>query len=109
MNHLLITAFTIVGFHICIKKGQILYWYTKYILLYERLPEWLFKPLGGCVTCMASIFGTISFWLKIIHEHQIVNSYTLISWVVFCFSLAILNSIIYYFYVYLKDNIQIRD
>lgn len=32
-------------------------------LLEEKLPKWLFKPLIGCVTCMASVWGTLGYLL----------------------------------------------
>lgn len=35
----------------CMEAGMILNWYYKLI---ERLPEYLFKPLGGCIYCFST-------------------------------------------------------
>lgn len=35
----------------CMEEGMILHWYYKLI---ERLPEVLFKPLGGCIYCFSA-------------------------------------------------------
>lgn len=35
----------------CFEENMIFHWYYKLI---ERLPEYLFKPLGGCIYCFGS-------------------------------------------------------
>ena len=42
--------------HILTDQGEILEWYERIIL---RLPDWLYKPLGGCGRCFA---GQIGLW-----------------------------------------------
>jgi hypothetical protein len=43
----------------CMEKEMILHWYYRAI---EKLPLWLFKPLGGCPYC----FGTWVYVFSII-------------------------------------------
>lgn len=38
------------------KDGSILNWYNRLII---RLPEWLYKPLGGCYVCFT---GQVCLW-----------------------------------------------
>jgi hypothetical protein len=42
------TASLSIFFDMCLQEGMIFYRYYKNI---ERLPVWIFKPLGGCVYC----------------------------------------------------------
>lgn len=35
---------------------DVLFWYHKLIV---KLPEWLYKPLGGCAVCFT---GQLTFW-----------------------------------------------
>jgi len=30
--------------------------------LLDRLPSFARKPLGGCIVCMSSVYGTLIFW-----------------------------------------------
>ena len=67
-------------------KGEILGRLGYYV---EMLPMWLYKPLLGCVICMASIHS-YPFWL--------VNDFTLFNlgiWILYIFALSGLNLIIY--------------
>ena len=40
------------------EEYDILYFWTYFI---EKLPKWLYLPLGGCLKCMASIWGSALF------------------------------------------------
>lgn len=53
---LLIIAFVCNGLAIATYEGMVLY--KPYVWLEKKLPKFLFKPLIGCVNCMASIWGT---------------------------------------------------
>ncbi len=44
-------ALYVVGFYLCVQDGMLLGFITKYG---QRLGYW-FNPIGGCVTCMASL------------------------------------------------------
>jgi hypothetical protein len=53
------SAITVIAFvfsYILTDEGEIMAWYYRLIL---RLPDWLFKPLGGCGRCLA---GQIGLW-----------------------------------------------
>jgi hypothetical protein len=79
-----------------------------YIFLYKRvkkytLPELIRMPLGGCVTCMASVYGTICwlFWYKmaVYTGLDVLTGLPPVAkvglWVYFCISLAWVNEIIF--------------
>ena len=42
------------------EPGMIFSWYQRLI---SNLPEWLWKPLGGCVSCLS---GQVCFWYFLI-------------------------------------------
>lgn len=48
-----------VGFHNQMGYGGVLNWYANLI---GRLPEWMAKPLGACLECMASVHS-LAWWL----------------------------------------------
>lgn len=64
------------------QPGYIFAWYQKLI---NPLPEWLWKPLGGCVKCFA---GQCAFWYFIFTQR-----YDFITHLVFV-SVAILTAMI---------------
>lgn len=37
-----------------------------------KLPAWLYKPLMGCVICMASIHGFVFYWLMVGLDWQVI-------------------------------------
>lgn len=45
------TACLSLFIEICFDAGMVLHWYYKRI---EKLPEVLFKPLGGCIYCFGA-------------------------------------------------------
>jgi hypothetical protein len=47
-----------VGAHVAMQNRMILHFYYEWI---RKLPLILFKPLGGCLPCMASVWGGASF------------------------------------------------
>ncbi len=58
-----------IFFEYTFDEGMIFHWYNNLI---EKLPEWLYKPLGGCIIChgtwltilfnLAFFYGTISLF-----------------------------------------------
>jgi len=53
------SAIAVIAFvfsYILTQEGEILAWYFRLIF---KLPDWLFKPLGGCSRCFA---GQIGLW-----------------------------------------------
>jgi hypothetical protein len=51
-----IAVITALFIRITTEPKEILSFYMRLI---ERLPEWLFKPLGGCAKCFA---GQVALW-----------------------------------------------
>jgi len=69
--------------------GEIFAWYRRLI---EQLPEWLFKPLGGCFRC---ITGQVALWWFIfMEEYTIVNHLFFISMTII-FSMILDKLILY--------------
>lgn len=67
-----------------------------------RFPEWLRDVMAGCITCHASIYGTVIFWGVVFvfgtemfssFKHQTVG--IILTWFSYCFSLAFLNTFFY--------------
>lgn len=71
-------------------KNKMLLWWFGYAC--ESLPWWLSKPLCKCVTCMASIHGTLIFFLYFPLEYSL--SELLLIWPLFVGALAGLNQLI---------------
>lgn len=104
---LLLSAIFANGFYNITRKGMIFGFWETFIL---KLPKFLSMPLGGCITCQSSIFGTICwiFWYQIAMRinsiHSSVSTEILIGlpiifkiglWVFFFISLAWGNEIIF--------------
>jgi hypothetical protein len=70
-------------FYILGEPGEIFDFYQRLI---GRLPEWLWKPLGGCPKCFT---GQVCFWFFLLKNYA---SYNLIDHLFFV-SLGILISI----------------
>lgn len=56
-------------------------WFIRYYGN-QWLPKSLTKPIYGCLMCMSSFWGTIFYWAYTLNSNQIINSLTLIKWVV---------------------------
>lgn len=54
-------ALFIIGLYEATEPGRILA--NLHDFLEERLPDWIYKPMLGCVYCMASVWGTLLFVL----------------------------------------------
>lgn len=50
------TIWSIVFCEILTAEGNIFYWYRLQI---DKLPMWLYKPLGGCTVCYS---GQVALW-----------------------------------------------
>jgi hypothetical protein len=83
-----------VGMH---GNGALVFFYKK--KADYRFPLWLRDPLAQCPTCFASIYGTLFYLFAILlpgvplfcwSNHPILAG--LFCWVVFCFSIAYLNT-----------------
>lgn len=70
-----------------------------------RFPEWLRDPLAGCVTCYASIYGSVIFWTFYalaktsslgdvcqLWVEMMYSGTVFLVWVAYCISLAFVNT-----------------
>ena len=99
--HFTITVLVIYGIKASTGKGMLLEpLYNKYIILmdrifskpmtYENTKLWytyITKPLFDCTPCMASVWGSLSFWLY-------YPDPTVMAWVIWVFALAGFNYLI---------------
>lgn len=82
----------------------------------KRLPSFLSYPLGECPACMASIYGTILYWVMILHTYKkecltdVLNSlrWDVFAWIVVVICSAFLNNLLWYLYKILKYEYKHR-
>jgi hypothetical protein len=82
---IIVTSTWTWGFHVLFEEGHLLEGVGKVI---ERtIGTWYSKPIFLCPICMASVHGTIAFWVMYFNDH-LNNAYT---WPAFCICLAGIN------------------
>lgn len=93
INILIISLFC-AGLAKSTEQGMILEGLYKW--LHFRLPEWLFLPILGCVYCMASVWGTVLYWLL---ETKVwgfeIAPGTWVMWLVTCVACVFVNGLLY--------------
>jgi hypothetical protein len=52
------------------EPGMIFNFYFKRL---ENLPDWLRKPLGGCVRCLSGQVLFHYYWITHLHDYNVVN------------------------------------
>jgi hypothetical protein len=60
----------------------------------ENLPEWVYKPTIGCQACMASVHGTMWYWLIGSYVFTLDFLTMFVLWPVFCICLCGLNFVL---------------
>lgn len=58
------------AFYILGSPGMIFDWYQKLI---NPLPEWLWKPLGGCLKCFTGQAAFHYYWITHLKNYNIVD------------------------------------
>lgn len=58
------------AFYILGSPGMIFDWYQKLI---NPLPEWLWKPLGGCLKCFTGQVMFHYYWITHLHNYNIID------------------------------------
>jgi len=58
------------AFYILGEPGMIFDWYQKLI---NRLPEYLWKPLGGCYKCFTGQVLMHYYWITHLHNYNIID------------------------------------
>jgi len=70
----------------------------KEFLLTKEIPEWILKPVILCVTCMASVWGTIAYFTFIGLDQGcecFLQISTYFVWIITCFSVSFLNTLLW--------------
>lgn len=74
-------------------EGNILYMLFPKFIKKNRDKHWA-KPFFGCVKCMASIYGSLTYW-AIVGKSMGFNYYTVLFWLLDIVILVTVNFIIY--------------
>lgn len=87
-------------FYICGEPGEIFDWYQKLIF---HLPEYLWKPLGGCIKCVT---GQVCFWFYLYKNYQDYHLFQggIINHLFFVSTGMLINIILNYLYEKIKTN-----
>ena len=67
------------GFHFLFLQGEI--FYSVWNWIDNRMPEWFMKPVFDCPYCMASVHGTLFYFL-------FCNDNPIYMWPIFCVGLC---------------------
>jgi hypothetical protein len=70
---------------------QVFWRYSYYVL--RHLPKFFRKPLGGCLTCMASVFSFVPYWMYMGMEFDSVLNWVI--YVLYIFALSGMNNVMY--------------
>jgi hypothetical protein len=101
LHLVLLCSFFCVGVYMVSRdKGDILFFLNEGT---KNWPDYLRKPLVGCINCMASFYGTIvQIWYYVIIDYSPPLITALIIWVLVTVITAGLNGIIWLAYRYLE-------
>jgi hypothetical protein len=88
----LLQSIAINGVKISMGKGMILEKFANW--LKQNVGDNVFKPIGGCISCMASVIGGIFYWGTVL---PIFGFYLIEVWAWVCnvFILVVVNQVIY--------------
>jgi hypothetical protein len=88
-----IQGLAINGFYMAMDEGMILNPYKKWL---QKRKAWFGKPAGLCIRCMASMYGTLTFWPATVFAYGF-RWIEVLAWIMDLFDLIYLN-----FYLYKK-------
>lgn len=100
--HFIITVLVIYGVHASTREGMIFSGVYMRVLFFVgrwgNKPERILKPLFDCTPCMASFYGTISFFMVLSPARLAVNDpqafQYVLSWMIWVFALSGFNYIL---------------
>ena len=75
-------------------EGNILYMLFPAFIEKNRDKHWA-KPFFGCVKCMASIYGSLTYWAMIYDQSFGLNYHTVLFWILDIVILVTVNFVIY--------------
>lgn len=90
---LIMQSIFINGVHFCFEKGNVFYILNP-VFFEKNKKKWWALPIWVCIRCMASVYGTITYWPAVIYGygfHYIdipvfifdVVCLTVINWIVY--------------------------
>jgi hypothetical protein len=93
LHLLLLTALACTGLHVaCMWDSMILELPARWVAIY--LPWQATMPLFGCLTCMASLWGTAAWWVWAAAYSPLLWWEAWLGWLPFVLALAGLNTLI---------------
>ena len=84
------TTYELTRFGDVLKTESRLLWPLRYYAE-QYLTTWIYKPLIGCVACMASFWGTIFF---VVQYLDVWTWTTWFNWIIYIFALSATNQVI---------------
>ena len=103
---LLLNCLFIIGLYEATEPGGILA--RPHDFLEKYLTSVIYKPLLGCVYCMASVWGTLFFVFFFSVQIQVAfqknDWFMMIYWVVYIISLSGLNHLLYALLLFLRQK-----
>lgn len=103
---LLINSLFCMGLIVVSEPDKLLRFLQEFFLKNNLL--FIGKPIILCATCMASLWGSVFYWLNfLLKPIEIAPIYELmllfnVNWIVYCIILAFVNTVIYYVYDFIK-------
>jgi hypothetical protein len=98
-----ISAFCL-GWRMITSEGMILGWLREWCI--EHMYHFIAKPFILCITCMASIWGTVIFWCFDACLNIHVDVFTLLEWILCCVVCAFINTFVWQLKVLIEKYIN---
>jgi hypothetical protein len=76
-----------------IPKDRELLWFIRYYGD-KYLRKEVTKPIYGCLMCMGSVWGSVFYWSFVFGNESIINSKTIVIWVVVVAATSGLNRVL---------------
>ena len=89
--HLIFTSLVINGIDLAADTDYI--FHPVRVWADKHLPSWIYRPLIGCVVCMTSVYGTISWAAACVLIFKSLL-FSLVGYLPFIFALAYVNLLV---------------
>lgn len=100
--HIIIVSLACVGLRVSMGHGMLLHFLQQ---VYDRAStriKFVLKPVIGCVTCMASVWGLLGVGVWASFDTNLKLTMIIACTPFFLFAVAGLNTLLWYFYEYTK-------
>lgn len=112
LEQILVVSLICVGWHTITRKEYIFGFVHRNLMKLSTYNNFRYKniakPLGLCVTCSASFYGTIIYWTTILVQREVVWITDLLNWVLVMISVAFLNTLLWLALQYLRENVKVK-